>query len=57
MKHIVEFDIDEKMFKDIINHKKEKRISEILGNRAIKELRIKYYALQEMLKKSKHLLR
>jgi hypothetical protein len=50
MKHIVEFEIDEKMFRDIVEHKKEKRISEILGARAIKGLRIKYYKFQDELK-------
>jgi uncharacterized protein involved in exopolysaccharide biosynthesis len=51
MKHTVEFEIDEKMFKNIINKKENKRIAEILGNRAIKELRLKYYKFQSELEK------
>jgi hypothetical protein len=49
MKYTVEFQIDEKMFKNIINHKKDKRIAEILGARAVKNIRIQYYAFQKRL--------
>ena len=47
MKYTVEFQIDEKMLKDIIAHKKDKRIAEILGARAIKNMRIQYYKFQK----------
>lgn len=54
MKYKIEFDIDEKMFKKIIGHKDDNRIAEILGMRTIKNIRLDYCKIQEVIKKVKN---